>query len=92
MIGNITNEKALKDMVASGLFPCIKRTMQKYEDTPDSEKYLYSAAFEIGEYIDTYHRVFQTGNRVELVNDEKFLQKILDSVIRQKGGAKNGNE
>lgn len=71
MIGNITNEKALKDMVAGGLIPCIKRAIQEYEDKPDSEKYLYSTAFKIGEYIDTYHNFFQTGNRVEMVNKVK---------------------
>ena len=68
MIGHIDNEKALKELVASGLFPCIKRAMQKYEDAPDSEKYLYGTAFEIGEYVDTYHKLFMTGNRVEMVN------------------------
>ena len=68
-----------------------KKEIQKYEDEPDSEKYLYITAFKIGEYIDTYHKFFQTGNIVEMVNDEKFLQKILNSGIRRKGGTKNGN-
>lgn len=71
MIGNITNEKALKEMVASGLLPCIKKAMKEYEDTPDSKKYLYSTAFKIGEYIDTYHKIFRTGNRVEIVNTKE---------------------
>lgn len=91
MLGEITNEKALKEMIAGGLIPCIKREIQEYEDEPDSEKCLYITAFNIGEYIDTYHEVFQTGNRVELVNDEKFLQKILNSRTRRKGGTENGN-
>lgn len=71
MIGKIDNENALKEMVASGLFPCIKRAIQKYEDAPDSEKCLYTTAFEIGEFIDTYHKLFQTENRVEMVNEVK---------------------
>lgn len=71
MLGHIDNENALKEMVASGLFPCIKRAMQKYEDAPDDEKYLYSTAFEIGEYVDTYHKLFCTGNHVEMVKKEK---------------------
>lgn len=91
MLGSVTNEKALKEMVAGGLIPCIKREIQKYEAEPDSEKCLYITAFNIGEYIDTYHKFFQTGNEVEMVNDEKFLQKILNSGIRRKGGVKNGN-
>lgn len=71
MIGNVQNENALKELVASGLFPCIKRAMQKYEETPDDEKYLYGTAFEIGEYVDAYHQIFLTGNRVEMVRKEK---------------------
>lgn len=71
MIGAIDNENALKELVASGLFPCIKRAMQKYEDAPDSEKYLYSTAFEIGEYVDTYHKLFMTGNSLEMIKDAK---------------------
>lgn len=70
MIGHIDNEKVLKEMVASGLIPCIKRAIEKYEDAPNSEKYLYETAFEIGEYVDTYHKLFLTGNRVEMVNVE----------------------
>ena len=68
MIGHIDNENALKELVASGLFPCIKRAVQKYEDAPDSEKDLYGTAFEIGEYVDTYHKLFLTGNHVEMAN------------------------
>lgn len=71
MLGQIQNESALKELVASGLFPCIKRAMQKYEDAPDDEKYLYGTAFEIGEYVDTYHKLFMTGNSVEMVKDAK---------------------
>lgn len=70
MIGHIDNENVLKEMVASGLIPCIKRAIEKYEDAPDSEKYLYGAAFEIGEYVDTYHKLFLTGNHVEMVNEK----------------------
>ena len=69
MIGKVDNEKALKEMVASGLFPCIKRAMQKYEDAKDSEKSLYSTAFKIGEYVDTYHKIFLTGNSVEMIKE-----------------------
>ena len=71
MIGKIENERALKELVAGGLFPCIKRAMQKYEDAPESEKYLYGTAYEIGEYVDTYHKLFLTGNSVEIVREGK---------------------
>ncbi len=71
MTGRVDNEEALKDLVASGLFPAIKNAIQKYENTPDSEKYLYRTAFMIGEYIDTYHKFFMTGNSVEMVKDAK---------------------
>ena len=91
MFIQVDNEKSLKEMVAMGIFPAIRRAMDRYE-APDSNRNLYSTVFEIGEYVDTYHKLFQTGNRVEMVNDEKFLQKILNSGIRRKGGVKNGND
>ena len=73
----VDNEKALKEMVAMGVFPAIRRAMDRYE-APGNNKTLYSTVFEIGEYVDTYHKLFQTGNRVEMVND--------------KGGVKNWND
>lgn len=74
MFVQVDNEKSLKEMVAMGIFPAIRRTMDKYE-SPDNNKTLYSTVFEIGEYVDTYHKLFQTGNRVEMVNDGKAQRK-----------------
>ena len=73
----VDNEKALKEMIAMGIFPAIRRAMDKYEES-DNNKSRYSTVFEIGEYVDTYHKILQTGNRVEMVNDEKVLQQILN--------------
>jgi hypothetical protein len=74
MFIQVDNEKALKEMVAMGIFPAIRRTMDRYE-APDNNKTLYSTVFEIGEYVDTYHKLFQTGNRVEMVTDGKAQRK-----------------
>ena len=71
MIGTIQNERALKDLVANGLLPSIEKAIQQYKDAPEDKKYLYGTAFEIGEYIDTYHKFFMTGNSVEMVKDAK---------------------
>lgn len=70
MFIQVDNEKSLKEMVAMGIFPAIRRAMDRYESS-DNNKTLYSTALEIGEYVDTYHKLFQTGNRVEMVNEVK---------------------
>lgn len=74
MFVQVDNEKALKEMVAMGIFPAIRRAMDRYE-SGDNNKTLYSTVFEIGEYVDTYHKLFQTGNSVEMVNDGKAQRK-----------------
>lgn len=61
----IDNDVALQKIVANGLIPSIQKAIQMYES--GENQCLYDMAFDIGEYIDTYHKVFRTGNRVECV-------------------------
>ena len=65
MIGKIENEKAVKTLVANGLIPSIEREIERYK-TADNQ-YLYGTALEIGELVDAYHKIFQTGNSVDCV-------------------------
>ena len=67
---DIDNE-VLKRMVANGLIPSIEEEIQKYKSGADSSVSLYYTAFNIGQYVDTYHIVYQTGNIVECVQPNK---------------------
>lgn len=61
----IYNDIALRKIVANGLIPSIQKSIQAYESGENQS--FYDMAFDIGEYIDTYHKVFRTGNSVECV-------------------------
>ena len=61
----IDNDKALQKIVAKGLIPSIQESIQAYES--GENQCFYDMALDIGEYIDTYHKVFRTGNKVECV-------------------------
>ena len=65
----IDNDVALQKIVANGLIPSIQKSIQAYES--GENQCLYDMAFDIGEYIDTYHKVFRTGNSVECVQPVK---------------------
>lgn len=65
----IDNDVALQKIVANGLIPSIQKSIQAYES--EENQCLYDMAFDIGEYIDTYHKVFRTGNSVECVQPVK---------------------
>ena len=61
MINRITDEGALKDIIQLGIFPAIEDQMNACKS---GDITLYSALYSIGEYVNTYHEVFQTGNSV----------------------------
>ena len=63
MMNRISDERALKNLVVAGIVPAIRRELDMLEQ---SEKTTYDALFMIGEYVNTYHEVFCTGNKVEV--------------------------
>lgn len=62
MINRITNEYALKELIMAGIFPAIEEKIRKHKESEDAS--LYSTLFDIGEFVNTYHEVFMTGNSV----------------------------
>lgn len=61
-MNKITNEDALKDVVAAGLVPYIK---EQVEECEQGQLGLYCMATLIGVAVNAYFQVFMTGNSVD---------------------------
>lgn len=58
MVGKVTDEMALQELVSAGIFPAIQKAIDEDDD------YVYRKVDHVGRLVNTYYEFFQTGNRV----------------------------
>ena len=68
MTVHIDNDMALQKIVSFGLIPSIEHQIMLNREGGQK---LYETALVIGELVDTYHKVYRTGNSVECVQPVK---------------------